>query len=66
MFSIAPGLTGTDGVVAGNYIVTGTIGICLPAYVTRAVRCYGDTVNRSMFIDLEELYVDMSTPIHRG
>ena len=30
--------------------------------MTRAVRCYGDTVSRSMFIDLEELYVDMSPP----
>jgi hypothetical protein len=122
MFSIAPGFTGTDGIVAGNCIVTGTyedatiplmedvsrpifpiapdvwydtmivwsktavkfycrtwtadssnpwilvgtntqyIGTGLPVYVTRAVRCYGDTVKRSMYIDLEELYVDMSTP----
>jgi hypothetical protein len=122
MFSIAPGFTGTDGIVAGNNIVTGTyedatiplmedvsrpifpiapnvwydtmivwtktavkfycrvwtadssnpwilvgtnnqyIGTGLPVYVTRAVRCFGDTVNRSMFIDLEELYVDMSMP----
>lgn len=121
MFSIAPGFTGTDGVVAGNNIVTGTyedatiplmedvsrpifpiapnvwydtmiewtkttvkfycrvwtadssnpwilvaintqyIGTGLPVYVTRAVRCYGDTVGRSMFIDLEELFIDMST-----
>jgi hypothetical protein len=120
MFSIAPGFTGTDGVVAGNNIVTGTyedatiplmedvsrpifpiapnvwydtmivwtktavkfycrvwtednsnpwilvatnthyIGTGLPVYVTRAVRCYGDTVSRSMFIDLEELYIDTS------
>lgn len=120
MFSIAPGFTGTDGIVAGNYIVTGTyedasiplmedvsrpifritpnvwydtmivwtkkvvkfycrvwtadisnpwtlvatntqyIGTGLPVYVTRVVRCYGDIVGRSMFIDLEELYVDMS------
>jgi hypothetical protein len=120
MFSIAPGFKGTDGVVAGNNIVTGTyedatiplmedvsrpifritpnvwydtmivwtkkvvkfycrvwtadisnpwtlvatntqyIGTGLPVYVTRVVRCYGDIVGRSMFIDLEELYVDMS------
>ena len=123
MFSIAPGFTGTDGIVAGNNIVTGTyedatiplmedvsrpifpiapnvwydtmivwtktavkfhcrvwtadnsnpwilvgtntqyIGIGLPVYVTRAVRCFGDTVSRSMFVDLEELYIDMSTPL---
>jgi hypothetical protein len=122
MFSIAPGFTGTDGIVAGNNIVTGTyedatiplmedvsrpifpiapnvwydtmivwkktavkfycrvwtvdssnpwtlvgtntrhIGTGLPVYVTRAVRCYGDNVRRSMLIDLEELYIDMSTP----
>lgn len=121
MFSIAPGFTGTDGVVAGNNIVTGTyedatiplmedvsrpifpivpnvwydtmidwtkttvkfycrvwtadssnpwirvatntqyIGTGLPVYVTRAVRCYGDIVSRSIFIDLEELSIDMST-----
>ena len=121
MFSIAPGFKGTDGVVAGNNIVTGTyedatiplmedisrpifpiapnvwydtmivwtkkavkfycrvwtadisnpwiqvatntqhIGTGLPVYVTRAVRCYGDIVGRSLFIDLEELYIDMST-----
>jgi hypothetical protein len=38
------------------------IGTGLPVYVTRAVRCYGDTVSRSMFIDLEELSLDLSTP----
>src|SRR4029077_17104335 len=38
------------------------IGTGVPVYVTRASKCYGDTVSRSLFLDLEELYIDMGTP----
>jgi hypothetical protein len=122
MFSVAPGFTGTDSVVAGNNIITGTyqdasalqmedisrpsfpiepmtwydsmivwrstavqfymrvwstagtnawtlvgtntqfIGTGVPVYVTRASKNYGSTVARSLFLDLEELYIDVATP----
>jgi hypothetical protein len=38
------------------------IGTGVPVYVTRASKCYGDTVSRSLFLDLEELYIDVGTP----
>ena len=54
---------------AGNtnpWVLAGTntlfIGTGMPVYPTHACKSYGDSAGRSMFLDLEELYIDISTP----